>query len=118
MFFCVCSLWRAEQTHNTRKHREPSIESGPSSTVLAHRVSTQGALGPVDTAAGREPPQDFLASYRVVGEVSLQAKPFLICMEDGGLLAHIEGREAIPSTAASALGLCKNLRLWTATAIA
>ena len=25
--------------HNTRKHREPSIESGPSSTILAHRVS-------------------------------------------------------------------------------
>ena len=28
-------------------------------------------------------------------------KPFLICMQHGGVLAHIEGREAIPSTAAS-----------------
>jgi hypothetical protein len=27
--------------------------------------------------------------------------PVEICMEDGGLLAYIEGREAIPSTAAS-----------------
>ena len=61
----LITLWRAGQTHNTRKHREPSIESGPSSTILAHRVSTQGALSPVDTAAGREPPQDFLASQAV-----------------------------------------------------
>jgi hypothetical protein len=44
-YFFLKSLWRAGQTHNTRKHREPSIESGPSSTILAHRVSTQGAKG-------------------------------------------------------------------------
>ena len=43
---------QARHKHNTRKRGEPSIESGPSSTILAHRVSAQGTHSPVDLQQG------------------------------------------------------------------
>ena len=43
---------QARHKHNTRKRGEPSKESGPSSTILAHRVSAQGTRSPVDLQQG------------------------------------------------------------------
>ena len=74
-------------------------------SLKAHFFSQAGGSPPRTPHACLEIFEAAPGARQFCGATELSArflfKPSLICMEDGGLLAHVEGREAIPSTAAS-----------------
>ena len=87
-------LWgRAKGTSGSvsitvNRHEELSDRSAPYAD-FGHGSLFEGAPGARQFCGATELSARFLF------------KPFLICKQHSGLLAHIEGREAIPSTAAS-----------------